>query len=146
MLLDALLGLARLHASGILHGDVKPPNILVDDRERGCLSDFDISIERTSARGIMTTTLRATALEMTIYCVRQDSPLFARKLRAWCSRSFPRQRVRTDCNAGQLDDPRSRPATTTREDRLQRWSIGRPQKPAGCQACHSAIALLHYLE
>jgi serine/threonine protein kinase len=27
-----------LHESGILHGDVKPPNILVDDRERGRLT------------------------------------------------------------------------------------------------------------
>jgi serine/threonine protein kinase len=68
VLLDALIGLAHLHESGILHGDVKPPNILVDDRERGRLADFDISIdtkERTS-RVIMTTTMRATALGMTI--------------------------------------------------------------------------------
>jgi serine/threonine protein kinase len=57
-----------LHESGILHGDVKPPNILVDDRERGRLADFDISIdtkERTSARVVMTMTMRATALGMT---------------------------------------------------------------------------------
>jgi serine/threonine protein kinase len=69
VLLDALIGLAHLHESGILHGDVKPPNILVDDRERGRLADFDISIdtkERTSARAIMTMTMRATALGMTI--------------------------------------------------------------------------------
>ena len=69
VLLDALLGLAHLHESGILHGDVKPPNILVDDRERGRLADFDISIdtkERTSARAITTMTMRATALGMTI--------------------------------------------------------------------------------
>ena len=67
--LDALIGLAHLHESGILHGDVKPPNILVDDRERGRLADFDISIdtkERTSSRAIMTMTMRATALGMTI--------------------------------------------------------------------------------
>ena len=67
VLLDALLGLAHLHESGILHGDVKPPNILVDDRERGRLADFDISIdtkERTSS--VIMTTMRATALGMTI--------------------------------------------------------------------------------
>ncbi len=55
VLLDALLGLAHLHEHGILHGDVKPPNILVDDRERGRLADLDISIdtkERTSGRVI----------------------------------------------------------------------------------------------
>jgi serine/threonine protein kinase len=71
VLLDALIGLAHLHESGILHGDVKPPNILVDDRERGRLADFDISIdtkERTSARviiGSRATTMYATALGMT---------------------------------------------------------------------------------
>jgi len=52
VLLDALLGLAHLHDNGIIHSDVKPQNILVDSRERGCLADFDISIDtkaRTSA-------------------------------------------------------------------------------------------------
>jgi hypothetical protein len=69
VLLDALLGLAHLHENGILHGDVKPPNILVDDRERGRLADFDISIdtkERTSGRVIAREmTMCATALGMT---------------------------------------------------------------------------------
>jgi len=44
VLLDALVFM-HLHENGILHGDIKPPNILVDDRERGRLSDFDISID-----------------------------------------------------------------------------------------------------
>jgi len=71
VLLDALLGLAHLHYNGVMHGDVKPANILVDGRERGRLSDFDISLdtkERTSAARIIrktTTTMRVTALGMT---------------------------------------------------------------------------------
>jgi serine/threonine protein kinase len=49
VLLDALHGLAHLHDNGVIHSDVKPQNILVDSRERGCLADFDISID-TKAR------------------------------------------------------------------------------------------------
>ncbi len=58
VLLDALLGLTHLHLSGIIHGDVKPPNILVDSKERGRLADFDISIDtkqRTTAAWITKT-------------------------------------------------------------------------------------------
>jgi serine/threonine protein kinase len=32
VLLDTLLGLVHLHAHGVIHGDVKPANILVDAR------------------------------------------------------------------------------------------------------------------
>jgi len=64
VLLDALLGLAHLHDHGVIHSDVKPQNILVDSRERGCLADFDISIDtnaRTSAAHInANTTMRGT--------------------------------------------------------------------------------------
>jgi hypothetical protein len=64
VLLDALLGLAHLHDHGVIHSDVKPPNILIDTRERGCLADFDISIDtkvRTSAAHInANTTIRGT--------------------------------------------------------------------------------------
>jgi len=45
VLLDALVGVSHLHINKIIHGDVKPANILVDSRERGRLSDFDISID-----------------------------------------------------------------------------------------------------
>jgi serine/threonine protein kinase len=52
VLRDALFGLAHLHDNGVIHSDVNPQNILVDSLERGCLADFDISIDtkaRTSA-------------------------------------------------------------------------------------------------
>ena len=55
VLFDALTGLAHLHAGRVIHGDVKPQNILVDSRERGRLADFDISIDtcmRTSTSWI----------------------------------------------------------------------------------------------
>ena len=45
-------GTVHLHAHGVIHGDVKPANILVNALERGLLADFDISIDtksRTSA-------------------------------------------------------------------------------------------------
>jgi hypothetical protein len=64
VLLDALLGLAHLHDNGVIHSDVKPQNILIDSRERGCLADFDISIDtkvRTSAAHLTAnTTIRGT--------------------------------------------------------------------------------------
>ena len=69
VLLDVLLGLGHLHAHGVIHGDVKPANVLVDGRERGRLADFDISIDsknRTSAaRVLRKSTVVATAQGMT---------------------------------------------------------------------------------
>ncbi|KAG6908248.1 hypothetical protein DXG01_005582 [Tephrocybe rancida] len=40
---DVGKGLAYLHANGIIHGDLKGPNILVDDTGRARLADFGIS-------------------------------------------------------------------------------------------------------
>ncbi|KAG6916552.1 hypothetical protein DXG01_006378 [Tephrocybe rancida] len=41
--LDVALGLSYLHEKGIIHGDLKGPNILVNDEGRACLADFGIS-------------------------------------------------------------------------------------------------------
>ncbi len=63
VLLDALQGLAHLHLGGVVHGDVKPANILVDARERGRLADFDVSIDagqRTSAAWMTSAATAAT--------------------------------------------------------------------------------------
>lgn len=41
---DALKGLEYVHEKGKLHRDVKPSNILIDDYNRGRLSDFGLAI------------------------------------------------------------------------------------------------------
>ncbi|KAG6916553.1 hypothetical protein DXG01_006379 [Tephrocybe rancida] len=43
LVLDVALGLSYLHEKGIIHGDLKGPNILVNDEGRACLADFGIS-------------------------------------------------------------------------------------------------------
>ncbi|KAG6908633.1 hypothetical protein DXG01_003811 [Tephrocybe rancida] len=40
---DIAKGLYYLHSNGIIHGDLKGPNILIDDQGRACLCDFGIS-------------------------------------------------------------------------------------------------------
>jgi serine/threonine protein kinase len=67
VLLDALHGLSHLHENRIIHGDIKPANILVDSRERGRLADFDISIDTKLRTAYVTKamTMQATALGMT---------------------------------------------------------------------------------
>lgn len=53
VLLDVAGALEHLHASLVVHCDVKPPNILVAANCRGRLADFDISVDyatRTSTR------------------------------------------------------------------------------------------------
>ncbi|KAG6907960.1 hypothetical protein DXG01_006748 [Tephrocybe rancida] len=40
---DVGKGLTYLHENGIIHGDLKGPNVLVDDAGRACLADFGIS-------------------------------------------------------------------------------------------------------
>ena len=54
---DLLVGVARLHRLGILHGDIKPANVLVDE-DGGCkLADFGIS-----------TVLRKGAMQSSLLC------------------------------------------------------------------------------
>ena len=43
ILKDILLGLEYLHNGGIIHNDIKPGNILLDDHGNGILSDYGIS-------------------------------------------------------------------------------------------------------
>jgi eukaryotic-like serine/threonine-protein kinase len=48
---NALAGLAHAHTLGVLHRDIKPGNLLLDDQERAVLSDFGISED--TIRGLL---------------------------------------------------------------------------------------------
>ncbi|PCH36149.1 kinase-like protein, partial [Wolfiporia cocos MD-104 SS10] len=43
LLVDAAQGLQYLHSEGVIHGDLKGVNILVDERRRACISDFGLT-------------------------------------------------------------------------------------------------------
>jgi formylglycine-generating enzyme required for sulfatase activity len=48
------MGLAHAHEKGVVHRDVKPANILIDDRGRGAISDFDLARAKDSTQGTRT--------------------------------------------------------------------------------------------
>ncbi|KAJ3573617.1 hypothetical protein NP233_g2317 [Leucocoprinus birnbaumii] len=45
---DLILGLEYLHNEGIIHGDLKGANILVNDLRRGCIIDFGLATVRVN--------------------------------------------------------------------------------------------------
>jgi serine/threonine-protein kinase len=51
---DILPALGFAHENGIIHRDIKPPNILVDSRNRSFLMDFGIAVAAFAERGTMT--------------------------------------------------------------------------------------------
>ncbi|GJE97456.1 kinase-like protein [Phanerochaete sordida] len=53
LLYEAASGLTFLHANGVIHGDIKASNILMDEQGKACLSDFGLSRIKTN-----TTTIR----------------------------------------------------------------------------------------
>ena len=61
VMLDVTGALAHLHASGVVHADVKPANILIGPGGRGVLAGFDIVVNsgvRTTEQYLATTRYR----------------------------------------------------------------------------------------
>jgi len=56
--LQVLSALNFIHENNIIHGDIKPQNILIDDNGRAIICDFDVSKEETK-RTLVTTTKSA---------------------------------------------------------------------------------------
>lgn len=53
ILVDVLRGLAALHAEGIVHRDIKPDNILLDNQDRGYIADFGFACEVDSIQSAL---------------------------------------------------------------------------------------------
>lgn len=54
---DLLGGVADLHSAGIYHGDIKPPNLLRDDRDRVKIADFGRGWHLPASSGLSLTAL-----------------------------------------------------------------------------------------
>ncbi|MDQ4080175.1 MAG: serine/threonine protein kinase, partial [Gemmatimonadota bacterium] len=65
VLRDAAAALAHAHANGVVHRDVKPANIMLEDGDRVILTDFGIS-KVTQASSEATTAARLTDLGMVV--------------------------------------------------------------------------------
>jgi serine/threonine-protein kinase len=65
VLRDAAMALAHAHRNGVVHRDVKPANIMLED-DRVILTDFGISKVSTSASSSATTAARLTDLGMVV--------------------------------------------------------------------------------
>jgi len=101
---DVLLVVAHVHAQGIVHGDLKPSNFLMNDRGQPCLTDFEMSrVDVENSSGMTTVVVGGSKdfispefPEMTektdVYALGAVSlRLLARWLNRWPA-SFPRER------------------------------------------------------
>jgi serine/threonine-protein kinase len=68
-LAHALRALKYLHAQGIIHGDIKPANLMIDARRRVKLGDFGLARRVSDAEGSL---LKGTTKYMAPECVSED--------------------------------------------------------------------------
>jgi len=76
--LDILEGLSYLHSVGIIHGDLKPANVLLDENNRAVLCDFGISVltnERFHTSVVQTCAYRAPEIDTDQYRIKYSTPI-----------------------------------------------------------------------
>ncbi|HZE98383.1 MAG TPA: protein kinase [Planctomycetota bacterium] len=61
---DIADAVAALHAAGVLHRDIKPQNILIDEKDHGWLADFGIARDRSAQPLTLDGTLMGTPVYM----------------------------------------------------------------------------------
>jgi serine/threonine protein kinase len=91
---DIVLGMRYMHSRGIMHGDLKPSNILLNGRWRGLISDFGVSRFESSRDSVTQNdgTIRYSAPELcrdTCPCSRQTDVfsfgLVLYEILTWCA-------------------------------------------------------------
>ena len=74
---DVLSGLEAIHERGLVHGDVKPGNVLIDDTCRAVLIDLGVAADLRAGRGVGGGTPPYMAPEVACGAVNHRADLFA---------------------------------------------------------------------
>ncbi|KXJ21152.1 dual serine/threonine and tyrosine protein kinase [Exaiptasia diaphana] len=83
ILLDVALALQYLHHKGLMHRDIKLQNVLVDENNRGYLTDFGLCKPEGLASGSLVGTPIAMAPEMIAQCYSKSVDVYAFGILMW---------------------------------------------------------------